>query len=323
MAERLTAEAQLGRILELLPRAARAGGVALAELAREMGTTEREVLRELEAVYTRAYYHPAGGGEDVQILIDPGQVEVWTTGEFRRPTRLGPREALALGLGLRVLAAGSPEPARPGMRELTERLEAGLAEEAPGALLEGIAVHPGSDSPEGIRARLREAARGRRRCEIAYLKPGAPEPERREVDPYVLLAADGRWYLVGHCHRHAEVRVFRADRVIGVEPREERFAVPDGFDPGRYVTDGRVYHSTEDVEATVRFSARIARWIEERGPVERQPDGSVWVRYRVADPDWLVRHVLEHGPDAEVLAPPEMRARVAEVVNGIRERLNG
>jgi proteasome accessory factor C len=326
MAERLTAETQLTRVLDLLPRAARAGGVALAELARELGVEERDVLVDLQEVYTRAYYHPAGSGEDVQVLIEANLVEVWTSREFRRPPRLSPREALALGLGLRVLAAEAPETALPGMLALAERMEHGLTAGPPEELLEGIALNPGADSPEGIRSTLHGAARSRQRCEIAYLKPGAPEPESRRVDPYVLLAADGKWYLVGHCHRSGEIRVFRADRVVAVTLLEEGFSVPDEFDPGRYMDGGQVFYSTHDIEVPVRYSARIARWIEERGPVEAQPDGSVVVRYRVADPQWLVRHVLEHGPDAEVLGPPEMRERVraaARRVLGVESAAGG
>src|SRR5690606_6363092 len=109
MAERETAVDRLARILAILPRAARAGGVGLSELARELGLTEEEVVRDLQDVCTREFYHPAGSGQDVQVTIEPDEVRVFTTREFRRPPRLSPREMLALGLGLRVLAADTTE----------------------------------------------------------------------------------------------------------------------------------------------------------------------------------------------------------------------
>lgn len=314
MGERLTAATRLARVLELLPRAARPGGAGLQELADELGIATDELLRDLQEVYTRSYYHPAGSGDGVQVLIDADQVEVWTTGDFRRPPRLRPREALALSLGLRILAGESRDLAGSDLLALAQRLEAGLATEVPAELLEAIAVNPGSGSPEEVRAALNRAVRARKRCEIDYLKPGAAKPQRRAVDPYVLLAADGRWYLIGHCHRSDEIRIFRCDRIVGVEPRPEGFAIPDGFDPQLYVQDGHVFHSDDGVSVTVRYSARIARWLEELGPVEPQADGSVLVRYRVADPDWLVQQVLRHGPDAEVLDPPEMRIRVRDAL---------
>jgi predicted DNA-binding transcriptional regulator YafY len=75
---------------------------------------------------------------------------------------------------------------------------------------------------------------------------------------------------------------------------EDSFSVPEEFDPDQYVSHGRVFFSPENVE--------------------------VPVRYPVADPEWLVRHVLEHGPDTEVLAPPGLRARVRAAVDAVRVR---
>lgn len=323
MPERETAVDRLARILAILPRAARAGGVGLSELARELGLTEKEVVRDLQEVCTREFYHPAGSGQDVQVTIEPDEVRVFTTREFRRPPRLSPRETLALGLGLRVLAADTSETARPAMLSLASRLESGVLGEAPEALLEQIALNPGSDAAEGIRHRLIEAARERRRCSITYLKPAASAAESRVVDPYVLIAAAAHWYLIGYCHTSEETRVFRADRVMTVEALEQRFEPPEGFDPAAYVQEGRVYRAAEEVEQVevpVRYSPAIARWIEEYGPVEKQPDGSVIVRHRVADPGWLVRHVLEHGTDAEVLEPAGMRQRLLQAITDILPR---
>jgi proteasome accessory factor C len=312
MADALTAEARLARVLELIPRAARAGGAPIEELAAELEITPRELLSDLEEVYTREYYHPAGSADGVQVTIGTDQVEVWTTGEFRRPPRFRPGEALALGLGLRILAAESPDAVRPELVALAQRLESGLAGGSPAELLEAIAVNPGDEPPEQIRAVLHQAAREHRRCEIVYRRSGAVEPAARLVDPYVFMAANGVWYLVGHCHRSGSVRVFRTDRILSAELRPEIFSIPDGFDPRSYLREGRVYHADAEVEVHVRYSARIARWILEEGPAEARADGSVVVRYQVADPAWLVRHVLRHGADAEVLDPPEMRARVRD-----------
>jgi proteasome accessory factor BC len=314
MAERPTAADRLSRILEILPRAAREGGAPLDELAQTLDTDESSLLADLEEVYTRAYYHPAGCGEDVQILIESDHVSLWTAGEFRRPLRLTAREALALGLGLRVLASNSTPSGRARLVALAERLETELASTPPDDLLTKIEVRVGGESADGLRALAADAARQRRRCRIEYLKPRATEPDEREVDPFVILLADARWYLVGHCHNSGEVRVFRLDRVLSLTPLETTFTIPEDFDPDAFVTAGRVYRSEDDVEVEVRYSPRIARWIEEHGPVIRLDDGSVLVRYRVADPAWIVSHVLAHGPDAELVSPPDLRARLLEAL---------
>ena len=110
------------------------------------------------------------------------------------------------------------------------------------------------------------------------------------------------------------MRVFRLDRVLEAEPTAETFEIPAGFDPADYVEEGAVFRAGEEVEAVVRYSRRIARWIAEREEAEEGPDGSVIVRHRVADPRWIVRHVLSYGPEAEILEPTEMRGLARETL---------
>ncbi len=71
------------------------------------------------------------------------------------------------------------------------------------------------------------------------------------------------------------------------------------------------------MEVVIRYSAAIAGWIREQATVDEMEDGSVVVRHLVADPQWIVRHVLQYGPDAEVLAPPEIRGQVREAAQRV------
>ena len=122
--------------------------------------------------------------------------------------------------------------------------------------------------------------------------------------------------------------------------------MPDDFDPRDYVDrsgigGGGIFHADDTVDVTVRYSPRIAPWIEEaargsragedtragasgRTAIVRKPDGSIEVVHRVADPGWLVRHVLYHGPDAEIVGPPDirdlMRQRIGEIVAAQEEK---
>jgi predicted DNA-binding transcriptional regulator YafY len=67
---------------------------------------------------------------------------------------------------------------------------------------------------------------------------------------------------------------------------------------------------------TVRYSPRIARWVAEREGLQLAEDGSLTMEHPVADESWAVRHVLQYGPDAEVLAPAAMRELVADRLGG-------
>ena len=64
----------------------------------------------------------------------------------------------------------------------------------------------------------------------------------------------------------------------------------------------------------------IARWIAEREGKPLAADGSLTVEHPLADPEWAVRHVLQYGPDAEVVEPEsvrsELKVRLAALAEG-------
>ncbi len=307
MAERVTAEAQLDRILHILPLAGRAGGATYDELAEMLAVSRDQVVRDVEEVTAREYYHPAGSANDIQIGLVEDTVTVWTGGHFQRPVRLTFGEAAALHLGLRLIAAEQDDPSP---HEVLAEVAKRIAWAVPAEIGEQVAVAGDPRGSDALRTLIVRAAKERRRCRIEYLKPHAPEPESREIDPYVVLYSDGCWYSIGFCHARRERRVFRVDRIMQAEVLEESFEPPDEFDPAEFLAGGRVFRAGEPVEVRVRYSPRVARWLIERGEGDVGEDGSVVVTYDVADPGWLVRHVLQYGPDAEVLESAEARGLV-------------
>ncbi len=308
---RTTAGEQLNRILYMIPRAAREGGARLDELAAELGVAVAQVRRDLTALADRAFYLPAGAGDDLQIFIESDRVRIWTTRELRRPAKLVPLETLALALGFRVLAAEQDTTRRHELLAHAERLEARFATGPIDELIARFAIDAGDRGETGVQATLRGAARECRYCRIEYLKPGAEQPEERVIAPYTLLRTGEAWYVIGFCAARQDLRLFRTDRTLSATLLPETFEVPTHFDPEEWLAHGgQVYRAETDREALVRYSPRIARWLRERGPVEEQDDGSVVIRHRVADLRWLVRHVLQYGAEAEVLEPPEVRELV-------------
>lgn len=341
------ADETLRRLLHVLPAAARQGGVRLSNVAEELGVAPERVLRDIEEVTARAFYHRSGQADRLQIALERDRVSVWTAGEFRRPVKLSPREALALHLALRAAGAGpsagdadprgpgqeprgdAREPGedaprmggRPAGRALARRLERELAvapvEEADDIALEAEAADRRS---RRILSVLFRAARRERLCRIRYLSSGARSPSDRTLAPYSMIHSRGRWYALSREEASGEMRLFRADRVLDAELLEGAFEVPERFDPREHVTGAFPYDEAEGaVEATVRYSWRIAPWIREKWDVREVEGegGAVEVTHSVSDPSWLVRHVLQYGPDAEVRDPPSLRRRVAEAAREV------
>jgi predicted DNA-binding transcriptional regulator YafY len=312
-----TAEAQLERILYILPAAAREEGVRLDELARTLDVTPATVLQDLETVAARAYYHPAGAVESFTIMIEGDAVHVDAPAEFRRPVRLAREEALALGLGLRALAADAEPTRRTEILALATRLEAELTapdvqERAVGrtAVAEpevAYEEHVLAFADDGFRGVVADAIQQRRCCRLLYLKPGDLAPMHRRIAPYRLVYADGMWYVAAYDLEREALRFFRMDRVLDGSIEAE--AAPTA--PAELATmlgGGAPYNASDDMAVTVRYSPRIARWIEERSPrAQQNEDGSVVVQHRVADPRWIVRHVLQYGGEAVVEEPEQAR----------------
>lgn len=328
-----TARLQLERLLHILPAAARKGGVTYDELSRTLGVDAARVRKDVTELQSRSFHHPPGSGDQLQVTLEEDRVRVWTTGEFTRPVRLTPREILALHLGLRMMAGQESPELRGRAPELARRLAEALAalpaEELETLLASRPVATDVEQGPDQVQATVFAAARHLVHCALRYLKPDGAAPEERRVCPYALVRAEGRWYVVGHACDADEVRVFRMDRVLAAELDGEPFEVPEEFDVSDYVDGGRVYRAHDEDEVRVRYSPRIARWIRERelesgpgaeteaGAIREASDGSVLVDRRVADPRWLVRHVLQYGPDAEVVEPEAYRGMVREVVEGM------
>lgn len=323
----------LQQILELVPLGARPEGLRVDEAAEHLEVEPSQVVAILSILQRGMGNLTAGAGDQIQGGIEGGdgeggegdRIRFFTPGMFGRPPRLLTPEALALALGMRILAGQAGGARRTALLDRARRLEKELATSraVEHAARHGVrfAVDAADGGDDVIRSVLMEACRGVTPVRIRYLKPRDAEPEPRVVEPHRMVHAEGTWYLVAWCRTAGAGRVFRVDRVMEVEEDGSPPQGMSGLDPADFVDleGGTVYRSDGDQTVVVRYSPAVARWIEERRPVERLPDGGCRVEHRVADPFWVVRHVLQYGPDAWVESPPEIRTLVEDTVRGMVE----
>lgn len=306
-----TAATQLKRILAVIPRLADDREHAVADVAATIGVDVDTLRRDLWSLVTR-FNEPGGFVDGVQLYLESDTVEL-ISNHFRRPMRLSTSELCALELGLAILATQTApderaaiERARKTLRQIITRLG---PDESVSALRH---VALGSEGfAESLHA-IRAALRSRTRLRMTYRKGDASEATVRSVSPYALIAARGTYYMVAHCDDSKGIRVFRIDRIGDVVNTGEHFEIPDSFSLDDVAAHGRVLHTDDSRTMTVRYSPRIARWIAEREQGEVGADGSVVVQHPLADMDWGMRHVLQYGPDAEVLEPAELRQAIAD-----------
>lgn len=310
------AAAQLKRLLALVPRIANGEEHSLAAIAAMLGVDTKTVVHDLMSVGER-YDVPGGFVEGLQVFIDAERALV-RTNHFLRPMRLTTAELHALDLGLAMLRgerAPSEWAAIDRARERIREVAARLPGESPAESFYAAAA----EMADGAHlATVRRALLARRKLRIAYRRASSAAARERVVWPYRLILAGPVWYLVARCERSKGIRVFRVDRIEQADPLDETFAAPDLTALDAQLTRGPVFVSQAPVTLRVRFSPRIARWIEEHEQGTIEPDGSYVVEYRLADIDWAVRHVLQYGPEAAIVDPPEarqaIRARLATML---------
>lgn len=315
-----SAAAQLRRLLQLIPELADGDAHAIAEVARRADVSPATLISDLNALVER-YDVPAGWVDAVSILIDDERVSVQTD-HFRRPMRLTMSELCALELGLMVVARERPAEEQPVIASALKRLReaiTALPADDPAMQLR-VAEIP--DAADGTLATIRAALRAGRKVRIRYRSGASEEVTERVVCPYTTVFASGAWYVVALCERADSLRFFRLDRVESAEGLDATFERPASYSPDQVLPHGRAFSAPVDGAGTmrVRYSARIARWIAEREARALDADGSLTMEHPLADEEWGIRHVLQYGPDAEVLAPvalrETLRKRLQAMVNG-------
>ena len=145
--------------------------------------------------------------------------------------------------------------------------------------------------------------------------------ERREVDPYGLLARGGHWYLIGFDHLRQAQRVFRVDRIEGeiVAGKKNTFTRPAGFDPRKAVpTEQEMLALGGEAprRAVVRVDStlanRVAEELGEGAIVRRGDDGSIDFQVPCANLDVFRTWLLAMVDRAEVLEPLDVRQHIVE-----------
>lgn len=303
---------QLQRLLRVLPLLADGKAHSYDAISRRSGVPLRTVIADLRVAAER-YEGPGGFTESLQIYLGPDRASL-STGAFRRPMRLTGRELAALELGLALLRGETPVEERPIIERARTRLRQAILKLPAGDGLAPVAPDPGPEVDPRLLSDLRRAVEEQMVIQIEYQGSGRKKVEARTVCPYALLPNAGVWYLVAHCKEVSGLRVFRLDRITGHRVTQGKFTVPRGFSLDTVLRDGRVFVARETVTLRVRYSPRIARWISERSTGTFESDGSFIVEHPMADVEWGIRHVLQYGAEAEVLAPEEVRREMGRRV---------
>lgn len=321
------------RLISVLLLLQSRGRMTAQQLADELEVSVRTVYRDVEELSASGIPIFADRGAHGGFQLVEGyrtRLTGLTSQEAEALFLSGyPGPAAELGLGtvlaaaqLKVLAALPPE-----LRSRASRIRQRFHLDAPGWFSEPeVAPHL---------QRIAEAVWSDLRLSVRYRRSDDQIVDRL-VDPLGVVLKAGVWYLVARVGEN--LRTYRISRIVELSSTDERFTRPEDFDLAQHwdSTVAAYESSLLSIPATVRVrerslwrifdlvgtekareavdAARKDKAAEgEAAKVAAAKDDEGWLKLtvQVGDMDYAVSQFLTFGPDVEVVAPDELRARVA------------
>ena len=306
------------RLLSMLLRLQTHGRTTAPALAREFGVSVRTVHRDIDQLSAAGIPVYADRGRHGGFQLMDGyrtQLTGLTQAEAEALFLAGlPGPAAQLGLSdlltaarLKLVAA-LPERMQPGAERIASRFH-----------LDPVAWFRRAE-PLPVLQPIARAVWSGHYVNVRYRRANETELRPRRLGPLGLVLKGGTWYLVAQSGR--SVRTYRVSSVHAAAMDGEPFPRPREFDLAAYWQEAsRDYEAgTYRGRAEVRLSPRGVALLDLLGPhvveaagrTATRPDRRGWVTCTlpVEAPDDAVRELMRLGAEAEVLAPPELRARM-------------
>ena len=285
-----------------------------SELAARLRVSLRTIRRDVERLRDLGY--------PVQATMGAIGGYRLVAGKAMPPLLLDDEEAVAIAVGLRTAAGHSVT----GIEEASVRALGKLEQVMPPRLRQrvsalGRATEPlltweqPTVDPEHLTA-LAAAVTNREQLRFTYRRHDGTDSERL-VEPYKLVSAGRRWFLVGYDNDRGDWRIFRVDRISGSHPTGAR-TMPrtlPAADAAAYVT-GKLLDLTPVYAAVVTLRAPVEQVASRLGagadlePIDRT---SCRLRGHTDTLRWLAWRLLTLDCDFEVHEPAELVTYLREI----------
>lgn len=294
--------------------AQRPEGWTTGELARELGVNPSTIYRDLLELEHR------GTG-----CIRYGRRYVLDHRRALHTIKMTNNEVLALYLAARLLSRHSDEH-NPHVVKALEKLADALRARSP---LIARHIDQAATAVRSRRARreyvdalevLTQGWAEGRKVRLRYRSYSRDETTERLFAPYFVEPSGIGYacYAIGFDELRKTLRTLKVERVLEAAITDERFVVPQQFDPQELLASawGVIWRDEGEIEVTLRFAPSVVRRVKESvwhpsQRIEDLPDGACLFTVRVGSTLEFKPWVRQWGSAVTVVSPEAFRAEIA------------
>ncbi len=166
----------------------------------------------------------------------------------------------------------------------------------------------------------------RKQLRITYYSRDRDETLERNVSPQRLTHYRDNWYLDAWCHLRDGLRSFALDAIENVALLDAAAAdIPDTELDAVLGAGYGIFSGKEVKVAELRFTPERARWVSRESWHPNQEGrfdetGNYLLKVPYSDDRELLMDILKHGSQVEVLAPADLRLRIAAELQATTRR---
>ena len=162
---------------------------------------------------------------------------------------------------------------------------------------------------------------------LDYKKPDSARYEQRYVQPYHLGCVENLWYLFAFDVDRQQLRTFALPRIRNVRVGNTKFRRPADFSIAKFLGESfGVFSKPTKTKYAVRivFDAFAAPRVGERQwhpsqKIKQLRNGGIELSLTLGNLEEIERWILSWGNHARVLAPVELKERIAQTVSALAE----
>ena len=298
------------------------------KLARDFGTTPRNIYRDMNDLYSAGFAIYFDKGTKTYSFADP---------DFTlRDLDLNNNELIALLLG-KKLGHTLGKPIENAFNSLLKKAHKDTGEKTKNKIkrLEDrqwfwVDLDP-MDDFEKIEKQYNaivEAMDRKREIEMVYKGMHEQKETRRQIKPYGLFFSNGMWYVLAYCNLRKEIRSFALDCIKEFQITNMLYVIPKDFNMDDYFKSSwHIIQYGEPVEVVLKFSKDVARWIKRRKwhptqTIEEQKDGSIIFKAKLKGTKEIKWWAYHWAPNCEIISPPELRKEAREEIRKLGRMYN-